>query len=198
MNAHRAVVGGDISTVHTHIGDVGGVVHCAGMVVIVGKGTAVVQASDGTVMISSSDIGIENLVTRQGARVGAGNATNFFTSISVIIIPADGHFADAIRDCTVVDTHNAAVILERMTPGMNSDSASDVAVRDGCTFINITSNGAHLRLTGDAGIADGEILNIGIRTKITKETVLVMVIIGCKDAEAADGLSVAVEMAIES
>ena len=198
MNAHCTVASCNISTIDTDIDGVSSAIHCASVVVVVGKGTAVVQASDGTVIISSGDIGIENLVTRQGARVGAGNATNFFTSISVIIIPADGRFADAIRDCTVVDTHNAAVILERMTPGMNSDSASDVAVRDGCTFINITSNGAHLRLTGDAGIADGEILNIGIRTKITKETVLVMVIIGCKDAEAADGLSVAVEMAIES
>ena len=85
-----------------------------------------------------------------------------------------------------------------MALGMNSDSASDVAVRDGCSAIDITHDGTYLRLASDTGIAEGDILNICIRAEIGKETVLVVVIVVGIDAEAADGVAVAVEMALES
>ena len=55
------------------------------------------------------------------------------------------------------------MFFECISVSINSNGACDMAVRDYCASLDIPNDGTYLLFASNAGIADGEILNIGIR-----------------------------------
>ena len=197
MQTQRAVVSGDIRSVAAYAGSVIGAVNRAGAVVVVRESAFIVDAGNSAVMGNGSKVGTKDFVARQRAFVVARDTANILTSIRIIGASTDGYFADAIRYCTLVVAYYTTVPLECIAVCINSHSARDVAVRNGCTSFGIACNSTHLLLTGDTGIADSEVFDIGIRAKSVKKAFLLRKVVVGVDTEAADGMAVAVEMAVK-
>ena len=214
---HGAVVLGDVGSriaavavIDEAAAHAGGILHAShgavDVVVALQGSTVVVPAYDGTVAVveGGGDGGAG------GEVVGQDAATAIKACYDTVVLAFGGTVGDgegggagAVADgaetriigSTVV-AYDAAEVANIVPDGVDGDGAEDVTAGDGAAGVSAyDATGA--AMTSDAGVGEGQVVDVGAKVCITEEALIDAVII-IETTDAADGLVVAVEVATES
>ena len=167
----------------------GGAVYAAVAIVVAGEGSVKDLSHDGTQKsITAETVGhTDNDAVRDGGATGnlAGDAA------PVISVPVQRYGTGAAGDGAVAGARNAAVVI---SVAKDVDVGSHVAVRDGALATSSYTTNTFF-VAEDAGIAEGEVLHGAARADASEEALAIFGLL--RDADAADGVAVAVEGAFE-
>ena len=186
----------DVGIAAAHVGGVLHVGHFAGGVVVELDGAAV-AAGDGAVGVvcGGGHGGANGEVVAQGAVVYACYAAVVIAVVGVG--GGEGGGAGTLLDGAAVVAHDAAVAVGTGLHGADGYVVGHVAAGDGAVVGAHDAAGGFV--TGDAGVGEGEVVDIGTGVCLAEDALVVVggVVAALVDADAADGIVIAVEVAAE-
>ena len=188
----RAVVVGDVAAAGADV--VGEVADAALVVVVVGEGADVVGADDGATaaFLTSDNPGAVGYAVADGAVSFADDAA--IVLAIAIVVAGDGGGAVAAVDGSMAKyiADDAAVVVGTAGIGLDSDVAQHAAVLEGAGKA-VAHDAADFVAANDGAASEGDVLHGGA-AEIAEETLIAG---ATADADAADGVAVAVEGAEE-
>ena len=196
---HGAVVRGDVGFVTAYAGGVHRSVHGAGGVVVALEGAAV-HAADGAVgvVLGGGHGGADGEVVAQGAVVVVAHDAAKVLAVGGVG-EGEGGGAGAVADGAVVRAHNAAVVVGIVLHGADGYVVGHVAAAEGATVAVDARDAAGVPEAGDASVGEGEVVDIGAVSCIAEDALEAVGVATAAlvDADAADGVAVAIEVAHE-
>ncbi len=192
ISLHSAVVLADVAAAGADVVDEA--FYAAVAVVVVGEGAAVVGADDGAAaaLFTSGDPGADGDAVADGTVSFADDAA--IVLAIAIVVAGDGGGAVAAVDGPTAKymADDAAVVVGTAGIGLDSDVAQHAAVLEG-TDKAVAHDAAYFVAANDGAASEGDVLHGGA-AETAEETLIAG---ATADADAADGVAVAVEGAEE-